>query len=225
MYHPTNPSFSHLLSFLTSSQWTYVPVSQAVWCIVFFPVWLITPSFCQINSRFVDFARICSKWFAVLIIFQYTPKHLVHITIYTDDITLNHSVTPSALNIISIIANLFILSSTHLNLGSFHSISDHSLFIKYNHSQIRIIREAWLWSFTKVCSLVSTRTSAAVFRLLRVILIYAKRGRGLLSTIWKSDLSDKIKRDFFQAVLILLYGCTPWMLIKRIKKKLNGSYT
>ena len=31
-----------------------------------------------------------------------------------------------------------------------------------------------------------------------------------LSIIWKSDLSDKIKWDFFQvvAVLILLYGCT-----------------
>ena len=31
-----------------------------------------------------------------------------------------------------------------------------------------------------------------------------------LSVIWKSDLTDKIKRSFFQAavVLILLYGCT-----------------
>ena len=30
-----------------------------------------------------------------------------------------------------------------------------------------------------------------------------------LSVIWKSDLTDKIKRSFFQAVVsILLYGCT-----------------
>ena len=33
-----------------------------------------------------------------------------------------------------------------------------------------------------------------------------------LSIIWKSDLTDKMKRSFFQAAvaLILLYGCTTW---------------
>ena len=48
-----------------------------------------------------------------------------------------------------------------------------------------------------------------------------------LSIIWKSDLSDKIKRSFFQAavVSILLYGCTIWTLTKRIEKELNGNYT
>ena len=47
-----------------------------------------------------------------------------------------------------------------------------------------------------------------------------------LSVIWKSDLTDKIKRSFFQTavVSILLYGCTTWMLTKRIKKKLDGNY-
>ena len=42
-----------------------------------------------------------------------------------------------------------------------------------------------------------------------------------LSIIWKSDLSDKIKRDFFQAVaaFILLYGCTTWTLTKRKENK------
>ncbi len=39
-----------------------------------------------------------------------------------------------------------------------------------------------------------------------------------LSIIWKSDLTDKIKRSFFQAavVSILLYECTTWTLIKRM---------
>ena len=48
-----------------------------------------------------------------------------------------------------------------------------------------------------------------------------------LSIIWKSDLTDKMKRSFFQpAVLsILLYGCTIWTLTKRLKKKLDGNYT
>ena len=48
-----------------------------------------------------------------------------------------------------------------------------------------------------------------------------------LSIIWKSDLTDKMKRSFFQAAVtsILLYGCTTWMLTKRLEKKLDGNYT
>ena len=48
-----------------------------------------------------------------------------------------------------------------------------------------------------------------------------------LSIIWKSDLTDKMKRSFFQVavVSILLYGCTTWTLTKRLKKKLDGNYT
>ena len=48
-----------------------------------------------------------------------------------------------------------------------------------------------------------------------------------LSIIWKSDLTDKMKRSFFQAavVSILLYGCTNWTLTKRLEKKLDGNYT
>ena len=47
------------------------------------------------------------------------------------------------------------------------------------------------------------------------------------SIIWKSDLTDKMKRSFFQAavVSILLYGCTTWTLTKRLEKKLDGNYT
>ena len=45
--------------------------------------------------------------------------------------------------------------------------------------------------------------------------------------IWKSDLTDKMKRSFFQAavVSIQLYGCTTWTLTKRLEKKLDGNYT
>ena len=48
-----------------------------------------------------------------------------------------------------------------------------------------------------------------------------------LSIIWKSDLTDNMKRSFFQAVVvsILLYGCTTWTLTKRLEKKLDGNYT
>ena len=48
-----------------------------------------------------------------------------------------------------------------------------------------------------------------------------------LSVIWKSDLTDKMKRSFFQTavVSILLYGCTTWMLTKQLEKRLDGNYT
>ena len=48
-----------------------------------------------------------------------------------------------------------------------------------------------------------------------------------VSIIWKSDLTDKIKRSFFPAavVSILLYGCTTWTLTKRLENKLDGNYT
>ena len=48
-----------------------------------------------------------------------------------------------------------------------------------------------------------------------------------LSIIWKSDLTDKMKRSFFQAAVtsILLYGCTTWTLTKRLEKKLDGNNT
>ena len=48
-----------------------------------------------------------------------------------------------------------------------------------------------------------------------------------LSVMWKSDLSAKIKRSFFQAAVMskLLYGCTIWTLTKHMEKKLDGNST
>ena len=48
-----------------------------------------------------------------------------------------------------------------------------------------------------------------------------------LTVIWKSDVTDKMKSNFFQAavVSILQYGCTTWTLTKRMEKKLDSNYT
>ena len=48
-----------------------------------------------------------------------------------------------------------------------------------------------------------------------------------LLILWRSDLIDKRKHSFFQAVfmLILLYGCTTLMLTKHMEKKLDGNNT
>ena len=48
-----------------------------------------------------------------------------------------------------------------------------------------------------------------------------------LLIIWESDRSNKIKRNFFQAVVtsIQLYGCTTWILTESIEKKQDRSCT
>ena len=58
-------------------------------------------------------------------------------------------------------------------------------------------------------------------------LVKAWRDMDRLSVIWKSDLTDQMKRSFFPAavVSILLYGCTTWALSKHMEKKLDGNYT
>ena len=46
------------------------------------------------------------------------------------------------------------------------------------------------------------------------------------SIVWKTDLSNQIKHDFFQAVVesILLYGYTKWTQ-NCLEKKFDGNYT
>ena len=48
-----------------------------------------------------------------------------------------------------------------------------------------------------------------------------------LLIIWKSNLSNKMKWNFFWviAMSILVYGRTTWMLTKHMKEKLIGNYT
>ena len=48
-----------------------------------------------------------------------------------------------------------------------------------------------------------------------------------LNDLWKSALSDNIKRDFFQAAVqsILIYGSESWTLTKKLEAKLDGTYT
>ena len=47
---------------------------------------------------------------------------------------------------------------------------------------------------------------------------------GRLTIIWKSDVSNKIKWEFFQAVTVsvLMYGCFTWTLTNRLEKKTRG---
>ena len=75
--------------------------------------------------------------------------------------------------------------------------------------------------FTNLGSRVSSTEKDIITRLTKAWTAIDK-----LSIIWKSDLTDKMKRSFFQTavVSILLYGCTTWTLTKRLEKKLDGNY-
>ena len=48
-----------------------------------------------------------------------------------------------------------------------------------------------------------------------------------LKTSWEQWTIEMGDESFFQAavVLILLYGCTTWMLTKLLEKKIDGNYT
>ena len=48
-----------------------------------------------------------------------------------------------------------------------------------------------------------------------------------MNSVWKSNLSDKLKREFFRATVenVLLYGATTWTLTNYLEYNLDGTYT
>lgn len=48
-----------------------------------------------------------------------------------------------------------------------------------------------------------------------------------LDKIWKSNLPDNLKRNFFRAAVetVLLYGSVSWNLTTHLEKKIDGAYT
>ena len=95
-------------------------------------------------------------------------------------------------------------------------------FWKKNNISFIVLFFSCLGKYKFVINIFNTRIDIDTRRLTKVWIASDR-----LSVIWKSDLTDKMKRSFFQAAVesILLYGCTTWTLTKRIEKKLDGSYT
>ena len=48
-----------------------------------------------------------------------------------------------------------------------------------------------------------------------------------LHIIWKSNIPDEMKREFFRAIVesVLMYGSNTWTLTKRLESKRDGTYT
>ena len=95
---------------------------------------------------------------------------------------------------------------------------DGSCLVIYNYGSLLKIVDKFTYLGSRVTSTESDFS---------ICLVKAWTAIDRLSVIWKSDLSDKIKRDFFQVavVSILLYGCTKWMMTKHLEKKLDGNCT
>ena len=77
-------------------------------------------------------------------------------------------------------------------------------------------------------SLLLQQCPACLVRLTWIVFVMGGRWPYIdrFSIIWKSDLTDKMKRSFFQAavVSILMYGCTTWTLTKCLEKMLDSNY-
>ena len=91
----------------------------------------------------------------------------------------------------------------------------------------RILNETWTRSCLQNPPYLGGSVSSTEKRHRHTRLTKAWTAIDTLLIIWKSDLTDKMKRSFFQAavVSILLYGCTTWTLTKRLEKKLDRNYT
>ena len=48
-----------------------------------------------------------------------------------------------------------------------------------------------------------------------------------MQSIWKSKLSEGLKRNFFRAAVksVLVYGSVTWTLTQSIEKNIDGAYT
>ena len=129
------------------------------------------------------------------------------------------------------LAQISLIFSRHFSLSFTTSGRSSGLHLVSSHSccmYVRAGRPAFAWPYARVHRSTSLMSSSLLLQqcpacLVRLAWIAIDR----LSIIWKSDLTDKMKRSFFQAavVSIILYGCTTWMLTKRLEKKLDGNYT
>ena len=122
----------------------------------------------------------------------------------------------------------YIHTHTHTHTHIYIYIYIYILFTKLNWGVSR-------WEWTHTCThthiysdnSIDTNSVSSTEKDIDTRLTKAWTAIDRLSIIWKSNLTDKMKRSFFQAavVSILLYGCTTWTLTKRLEKKLDGNYT
>ena len=127
--------------------------------------------------------------------------------------------------------NFYLLQTFCPYLGSFFFVCVVFLSLRFGQNfSSRLLQVILPWPRIGMITLVTVFPVITTFHTEKDIetrLTKAWTAINRLSIIWKSDLTDKMKRSFFQAAVtsILLYGCTTWTLTKRLEKKLDGNYT
>ena len=152
------------------------------------------------------------SWYAI-------PAHKITDTDYTDDIVLLANTPTQAETLLHHLEQTAAGIDLHVN-------SDKMKYMCFNQRGDTSTLKGSFWKlvdkFTyQGSSVSSTKTNINM----RLAMAWAAIDR--LLVIWKSDLTDKIKCSFFQAVVvsILLYGFTTWTLTKCMEKKLDCNYT
>ena len=141
-----------------------------------------------------------------------TPHELLRITDYADDIALPANTPAQSESLLHSLERAAGGIGLHVN-------ADKMEYMRFNQNgDISALNGGSLKLVDKFTNLGSSVASTENDINTRLAKAWTAIDR--LSVMWKSDLSDKIKRNFFQAtvVSILLYGCTTWALIKCIEK-------
>ena len=132
---------------------------------------------------------------------------------YDDDIALLANTPNQAITLLHSLERAAAGIGLHANAHK----TEYMCFNQAGRTSLKLVDK-----FTYLESSVSSTEKDINTRLTKVWTVIDK-----LLVIWKSYLTDKMKRSFFQAavVSILQYGCTTWTLTKRLEKKLDGNYT
>ena len=139
------------------------------------------------------------------------PAETITDAVYADDIAL------LANTLTQVESMLQSLNQAAWGIG-LHVNADKTEYMCFNQGDISTLNDGSLKlveKFTHLSSSVSSTESDINMRLAKAWIAISK-----LLIIWMSNLSDKIKHNFFQVavVSVLLYGCTTWMRAKRIQK-------
>ena len=134
------------------------------------------------------------------------PAHTITDADYADDIVLLTNTSAQAETLLHSQERAAANISLHVNADKpeYLCVNQRGDISTLNSSSLKLIDK-----FTYLGSSVSSIETNINTRLVK-----AWTAINRLSVIWKSDLTDKIKRNFFQAVVvsILPNGCTTWAL-------------
>ena len=96
-----------------------------------------------------------------------------------------------------------------------------------NFSNCKCCKKDSRKSYILLLTCATTRASTSTERDIEVRLGQAWGALHKLDKIWKSNLSEKLKRNFFRATVesVLIYGSVSWTLTSTSEKKIDGAYT